>query len=120
MGLNHSQPEELAGAHLDVVLAQEAKRAVIGDAEQRKAARPVPRSAGSIRCRRAHGMSRDEEPTARIDVKGAAVDAGGIDRLNPHRFAAPRIDRKHRDVFSPPTATPSLRILVVDEARLAT
>ena len=97
MGLNHSQPEELAGAHLDVVLAQEAKRAVIGDAEQRKAARPVPRSAGSIRCRRAHGMSRDEEPTARIDVKGAAVDAGGIDRLNPHRFAAPRIDRKHRD-----------------------
>jgi hypothetical protein len=45
-------------------------------------------------------------------VKGAAVDAGGI--------AAPRIDRKHRDVFSPPTATPSLRILVVEEARLAT
>jgi hypothetical protein len=94
MGLDHSHPEELAGAHLDLVLAQEAESAVIGEAEQRKAARSVPRFAGSTRCRRAYGMSRDEEPTARIDVKGAAVDAGGIERLNSHRFAAPRIDRR--------------------------
>ena len=65
--------------------------------------RNTDKHAGTVRIvaavpdRQAHDVRRDQQPAARIDVEGAAMDAARIDMLDRVGFAGRRVDREYRE-----------------------
>ena len=66
-------------------------------------------------------MRRDQQPAARVDVEGAAMDAARVDVLDRVRLAGRRVDRKDGErVLAAGKDALCRSTSAVEEARLAT
>src|SRR5262245_49272679 len=93
---HHPHPEHGLAAYVDVVLADEAERAVVADSEDRQ-----PGGKGPDRVAVSHGhrtivLSNEHAPT-RIDVKRAGMDGARLDVLDRRWLAGRLVDRVDDD-----------------------